>query len=124
MDEELKQLLDAMRKENIAAHTETRQQVAETRQHVDVVAAETRRHFDVVAEDLRSDVRAVAEGVIANTQQIDALRSEMNERFSEVESLIKFRTHNSTVACVLSKRASARTQSHDYSSTCAPNSIT
>jgi predicted nucleic acid-binding Zn-ribbon protein len=72
MDDELKRLIEAMRQENTAAHTETR------------------RHFDVVAEDLRNDVKAVAEGVLANTQQIDSLRSEMDEQFSEVKSMIKF----------------------------------
>jgi len=72
MDDELKRLLEAMRQENTAAHTETR------------------RHFDVVAEDLRSEVRAVAEGVIANTERIDSLRSDMNQQFSEVGAMIKF----------------------------------
>jgi predicted nucleic acid-binding Zn-ribbon protein len=94
MDDELKRLLEAMRQENTAAHTDTRRHVdvvaEDTRRHIDVVGQETRRHFDVVAEDLRNDVKAVAEGVLANTQQIDSLRSEMDEQFSEVKSMIKF----------------------------------
>lgn len=40
---------------------------------------EIKRHFGIVAEGLRSEIRAVAEGQ-------EQLRSEMNERFSEVRA--------------------------------------
>ena len=53
MDDELRQVLDAMRQENAAAH------------------AETRRHFDIVAEALRHELRLVAEGVGLLTERID-----------------------------------------------------
>ena len=55
MDDELRQVLEAMRQENTAAH------------------AETRRHFDIVAEDLRHELRIVAEGVGSLSERIDRL---------------------------------------------------
>jgi hypothetical protein len=55
VDDELRQVLDAMQRGNAAAH------------------AETRRHFDIVAEELRHEVRIVAEGVGSLTERIDRL---------------------------------------------------
>lgn len=55
MDDELRQVLEAMRHENTTAH------------------AETRRHFDIVAEDLRHELRIVAEGVGLLGERIDRL---------------------------------------------------
>ena len=46
-------------------------------------SAETRRHFDVVAEHLRADLKLVAEGVVANTESIAQLRSDMARGFDE-----------------------------------------
>lgn len=70
MADELEDLLETIRRENAAAHEETR------------------RHFEMVGEDVRRDVRAVAEGVAANTDRIDAARSEMKREFADMRSLI------------------------------------
>lgn len=48
-------------------------------------AAETRRHFDVVVEHVMSSVQLVAEGVAMVDQKVDRLRSEMEQRFEQVD---------------------------------------
>ena len=83
MADELKDLLETMRRENAAAHEGTRR-------HTEAVAEETRRYFDVVAEDIRRDVRTVAESVVTNTERIDAFRAETRREFADVRSMIKF----------------------------------
>jgi uncharacterized protein (UPF0335 family) len=104
MAEDLKELLEAMRQENAAAHAETRrhseQIAAETRRHSEQVAAETRRHFVVVAEHLEGKIDTVAEGVLAANERIDrldakvdALSSDIANEFNEVRSMIKFSHH-------------------------------
>lgn len=54
MDDELRQILEAMQRDNASAH------------------AETRRHFDIVAEELRHELRIVAEGVGSLSERITA----------------------------------------------------
>lgn len=82
MDEELRLVLEAMRRENAAAHTETR------------------RHFEVVAEGLESKMDAVAESAIAANERIDRLDAKvdrlegrMHAEFDDVRSMIKFSHH-------------------------------
>jgi light-regulated signal transduction histidine kinase (bacteriophytochrome) len=53
MDDELRAVLDAMRRESAAAHLETR------------------RHFEILAEDLRPELRLVAEGVSLLTERVE-----------------------------------------------------
>lgn len=48
-------------------------------------AAETRRHFDVVVEHVMSSLQLVAEGVAMVDQKMDRIRSEMEQRFEQVE---------------------------------------
>jgi archaellum component FlaC len=93
MADDLKQLLEEMRPENAAAHTETRR-------HFEQIAAETRRHFDVVAERLGTRIDKVAEGIIAANERldrldakVDALSSEIANEFNDVRSMIKFSHH-------------------------------
>lgn len=104
MADDLKELLEAMRQENAAAHAETRRQseqaAAETRRHSEQVALETRRHFEVVAERLEAKIDTVAEGVIAANERIDrldakvdALASDMAKEFNDVRPMIKFSHH-------------------------------
>ena len=83
MDEELKRAFDEMRRENAAAH------------------AETRKHFEVVAEHLESKIESVAEGVVAGNERIDRLEGKidrlegkMHEEFDDVRSTIKFSHHD------------------------------
>ena len=63
------------------------------RQEVRDSAAETRRHFDVVAKDIRHDVRGLAEGVIALSERVDRMgtdiRGEMNERFAATHAVVR-----------------------------------
>jgi chromosome segregation ATPase len=83
-------------REETRAHFASRADLAEAmatlRAEIRSEAAETRRHFDVVAEGLRGDIRLVAEGVVANTESIERLRSdvtrEMDERFRVVNLAI------------------------------------
>jgi hypothetical protein len=75
-DEDLKRLLEAMQRENLAAH------------------ADTRRHFDVVSEATRHEIRLVAESVAAVNEKVDReagdIRSEMRRGFAETQAMIKF----------------------------------
>ena len=67
MDDELRQVLEDMRRENAAAH------------------ADTRRHFDIVAEDLRHQLRLVAEGVGLLTERIDRLDAHVARITSDLD---------------------------------------
>src|SRR5258708_18087204 len=104
-DEELKRLFDAMRRENAAAHVETRQHVdsavdemrqesatghVETRRHVDGALdqmrqenasahLETRRHFDVSIERLEKRFDLLAETLPAVDQKLDPKTAELEE---------------------------------------------
>jgi hypothetical protein len=85
-DDDLKQLFEAMRRENLAAHSETRRQV-------DVAVTETRRHFDVVSEATRHEIRLIAESVAALNEKVDRragdIRNEMRRGFAETQAMIK-----------------------------------
>jgi hypothetical protein len=59
MDDELRQVLEAMQRDNAAAH------------------GETRRHFDIVAEQLGHELRIVAEGVGSSSERIDRLEAQV-----------------------------------------------
>ncbi|HYO74983.1 MAG TPA: hypothetical protein VE010_00860 [Thermoanaerobaculia bacterium] len=59
MDDELRQVLEAMQRDNAAAHTETR------------------RHFDVISEELGHELRIVAEGVGSLSERIDRLQAQV-----------------------------------------------
>jgi hypothetical protein len=82
---DLSQEITAVRE---AGRADLAEAMATLRTEIRTEATETRRHFDVVAEGLRSDIRLVAEGVVANTESIERLRSdisrEMDERFRVV----------------------------------------
>ena len=69
IDEELKNLLDAMRQENAAAQTDTR------------------RHFDVANEAMRHEIRLVAETVAQGNEKLDreatGIRDEVRRGFAE-----------------------------------------
>lgn len=68
-DDELRSLLDAMRRENAVAHTDTR------------------RHFDVGSEATRHEIRLVAESVAHVNEKLDReatdIRDEMRRGFTE-----------------------------------------
>lgn len=70
MDEDLKNLLEAMRQENAAAH------------------AATRRHFEVLADGLRHELRLVAEGVASNTVKIERLDENVERLYSELDTRV------------------------------------
>jgi fructose-1-phosphate kinase PfkB-like protein len=67
MDEDLKQLLDAIRAENAAAHTETR------------------RQFEIITEGLRSQMQIVAEGVSMNNEKIDRFDAKIDQITDDLE---------------------------------------
>jgi len=75
-DDEMKRLLEAMQRENLAAH------------------ADTRRHFDVVSEATRHEIRLVAESVAHVNEKLDRetsdIRDEMRRGFAETQAMIKF----------------------------------
>ncbi|MGH7385776.1 MAG: biotin-dependent carboxyltransferase family protein, partial [Candidatus Rokuibacteriota bacterium] len=54
-------------------------------QKIEGSAAETRRHFDVVVEHVMSSLQLVAEGVAMVDQKMDRFRSEMEQRFEQVD---------------------------------------
>lgn len=100
MDEDVKQILEAirqdnaaMRAENAAMRAEMRAENAATRAENATMHADTRRYFDVVAEDLRHKLGLVAEGVATNTERIDRLEATMKEEFADVRAMIKFSHH-------------------------------
>jgi len=47
---------------------------------------DTRRHSVVLAEDLQSKIQLVAEGVAAVRSELQEFRTEVDQRFTEVES--------------------------------------
>jgi hypothetical protein len=75
-DNDLKRLLEAMQRENLAAH------------------ADTRRQFDVVSEATRHEIRLVAESVAGVNEKLDReagdIRDEMRRGFAETQAMIKF----------------------------------
>jgi hypothetical protein len=105
-DEELRQLFEAIRQENAAAHEETRRALRqeniaaheETRRALRQENAgaheETRRLSNVTAEGLRQEIRLVAESVLKVDEKLDRtaeeIRSEMRHGFSETQAMIKF----------------------------------
>jgi hypothetical protein len=86
-DEELKAILDAMRKEHAAAH-ET------TQRHVSEAAADSRHLFRTEAEALRHEVQLVAEGVADTREmlerQVSAVSDEVRRTAAETQAMIKF----------------------------------
>lgn len=75
-DDDMKRLLEAMQRENLAAH------------------ADTRRHFDIVSEGTRHEIRLVAESVAHVNEKVDReagdIRDEMRRGFAETQAMIKF----------------------------------
>ena len=90
-DDELKGLLEALRQDSAAAHTETRNLFAET---ADRIGAENRQFFRVEAKELRHEIQLVAEDVVANRQAIDReaaeTREELRQTAADTQVLIKF----------------------------------
>jgi tellurite resistance protein len=95
MNDDEKQFLEQIQKDNEAAHAETRRQFAEfaqaIQQRFDTKTAETRRHFDTVAEDIKKEthreIQLLAESlahvdhkVDVNSAKIDRLAAD-NEIF-------------------------------------------
>jgi hypothetical protein len=70
MDADLKQVLEAMRQENAAAH------------------AETRRHSVVVAEGLRREIQLVAEGVLLNGEKLDRVDTRLDQLTDNFEERV------------------------------------
>ena len=70
MDDELRQVLEAMQRDNAAAH------------------AETRRHFDIVAEELRHELRIVAEGVGSLSERIDRLEASVMKVTDDLDARV------------------------------------
>ena len=105
-DEELRQLFEAIRQENAAAHEETRRALRQEnaaaheetrralRQENAAAHEETRRLSNVTAEALRREIQIVAEGVTRVDEKIDRtaedIRSEMRHGFTETQAMIKF----------------------------------
>ncbi|MGH9456145.1 MAG: hypothetical protein ACRD2J_00715 [Thermoanaerobaculia bacterium] len=87
MADDLRALLETMREENAAAHSETRRHSEET-------AAGTRRHFDVTSEQMERRFDTLAEAVSQVDAKVDRhgeeLRGEMRRCFSETQAMIKF----------------------------------
>jgi len=90
-DEELRQLFEAIRQENAAAHEETRRSL----RHENAAAhEETRRLSNVTAEGLRQEIRLVAESVLQVDNKLERtaeeIRGQMRQGFSETQAMIKF----------------------------------
>jgi hypothetical protein len=119
-DDELRQLFETLRKENAAAHVETREYVdrsaagtreyvdrsaagtreyvdrsaAETRQYIDQKTEEMRRHSEVTAERLEGKLELLAESIVRVDEKLDheaaAIRDEMQRGFADTQAMIKF----------------------------------
>ena len=90
-DDDLKHLLESMRQENAAAHSETRR-------HFEVVADETRRHFDVVTEGTRKDIQLVAESVLLLGEKLTRTDEKIDRTAAETQAMIKFSQQRRTTA--------------------------
>lgn len=105
VDDDLKQLLEAMRQENAMAH-------AETRRHSEQIAVETRRHFDVALERIEKRFGLLAETVQHVNEELGHTRASLHEKIdrtaAETQSMIKFSPPGSIAASPLSKRDSER----------------
>lgn len=105
-DDELRGLLETLRRENAEAHAETRRELrrenveahTETRRelrHENAEAhTETRRYFDIALEAAKHETRLVAESV-AQTRELLAreaedIRSEMRRTAAETQAMFKF----------------------------------
>lgn len=76
MSDDWKAILEAVRKQGVEAH------------------AETRRLFETTAESLRHEIRAVAEGVTQTreelTRETAGIREEVRRTATETQAMIKF----------------------------------
>ena len=109
MDSELKEVLEAMREENAAAHQETRRRLEtldakfgslgakfesldakfETAQSENAAAhVETRRQMGAIAESFQHKLDLVIERVLGNGEKIDQLDAKVDRLFSDHESRI------------------------------------
>lgn len=117
MDDDLKQVLDAIREENAAAHDETRRRFdtaqvenasahAETRRRVETVQAEmltkfetaqvenaaahaeTRRQMGVLAEAAQYKLDLVVERVLSNGEKIDQLDAKFGQITSDLDTRV------------------------------------
>ena len=86
-DEELRQLFEAIRHENAAAHEETRRVM----RRENAVDDENRRsYFDATVKEMRKELQLVAEGVLQVDSKIDRTADQMRHGFSETQAMIKF----------------------------------
>jgi hypothetical protein len=85
MDVETRTYLDEMRRSLEAA---MRAMNDETRDAVRAMNEETWRHFDIVAEGLRGDIRTVTEGVVANSERIERVATEIRHDMASGSRLL------------------------------------
>jgi hypothetical protein len=100
MDDDVKQLLEAIRQENAAAHAETRahtdKRVAETQAHMDKRAAETQAHADRRFAETQDHLAALREHVNTTAAETQA---HADRRFAETqENLTALRQHVDSTA--------------------------
>lgn len=99
MDDDLKQVLEAIREESAAAHAETRRQVevaqAETLAKFDTAQvenaaahAETRRQMGVLAEAQQYKLDLVIERVLSNGEKIDQLDAKFGQITSDLDTRV------------------------------------
>jgi len=99
MDSDLKEVLEAIREENAAAHAETRRQLetvqAEMQRQFEAAQTENadaharaRRHFETLAEYQQHKLDLVVERVVSTGEKVDQLDAKVDRLFSGHESRI------------------------------------
>src|SRR5258706_535449 len=88
MDDDLKQVLDAIREENAAAHDETRRRFEAAQAQNTDAHAETRRHMGVLAEAHQYKLDLVIERVLSNGEKIDQLDAKFGQITSDLDTRV------------------------------------
>lgn len=90
MDDDLKQLLDAIREENASSHAETRQQVQTVAKGLHELQTEVhtlangQHELQILVEDLRHKVQTVAEGVTLNNEKLERIDAKFDGTTSDL----------------------------------------
>jgi len=89
-DDELKRLFEEMRQENAATRKENAAAHAETRRLFDAKAEEMKRHFDVTREDVERRFDSLAEAVQMLDEKMERRFTDVDSSIAETQAMIKF----------------------------------
>jgi len=97
-DDELRQLLEGLRQENVSGYADTRrhfdEKTAAVEARFDQKTADLKQQFHVTAEGLRSEFRLLAETVVRLDQRIGRFEEKLTETIErtalETQAMIRF----------------------------------